>query len=33
VGYDMAAKGYPWVKAPPGFTAPTASPSQPVVQN
>jgi len=22
VGYDLAANGYPWVKAPPGFTAP-----------
>jgi patatin-like phospholipase len=33
VGYDMAAKSYPWVKAPPGFTVPAASLSQPVVQN
>jgi predicted acylesterase/phospholipase RssA len=24
VGYDMAAKGYPWQKAPPGFAATTA---------
>ena len=24
VGYDMAAKGYPWQKAPPGFAAPAA---------
>lgn len=23
VGYDMAAKGYPWQKKPPGFTAPS----------
>jgi hypothetical protein len=25
VGYDLAAKGYPWVKAPPGFTAPATA--------
>jgi hypothetical protein len=24
VGYDMAAKGYPWQKTPPGFAAATA---------
>jgi hypothetical protein len=24
VGYDMAAKGYPWQKSPPGFVATTA---------
>jgi hypothetical protein len=24
VGYDLAAKGYPWVKVPPGFTGPLA---------
>ena len=23
VGYDMAAKGYPWAKGPPGFETPT----------
>jgi len=33
VGYDMAAKGYPWVKAPPGFNAPPGRPIQPTVQN
>ena len=25
VGYDMAAKGYPWQKKPPGFTAPSSA--------
>jgi hypothetical protein len=33
VGYDMAAKGYPRVKAPPGFTAPPKTLSQPAAQN
>jgi predicted acylesterase/phospholipase RssA len=33
VGYDMAAKGYPWVKAPPGFNAPPGEPIQPTLQN
>ena len=32
VGYDMAAKGYPWAKAPPGFDAPPGEPIQPIVQ-
>ncbi|HEX4573042.1 MAG TPA: patatin-like phospholipase family protein [Dongiaceae bacterium] len=31
VGYDMAVKGYPWVKAPPGFLAGTGP--QPALQN
>jgi hypothetical protein len=31
VGYDMAVKGYPWVKAPPGFVAGTEP--QPALQN
>jgi hypothetical protein len=22
IGYDLGAKGFPWVKAPPGFTEP-----------
>lgn len=26
LGYDMAAKGYPWAKAPPGFSAPDPVP-------
>lgn len=25
VGYDLAAKGYPWQKKPPGFTAPSSA--------
>jgi hypothetical protein len=25
VGYDLAAKGYPWQKKPPGFTAPVSA--------
>ena len=33
VGYDMAVKGYPWEKAPPGFhgveVVPTQSQRQP----
>ena len=33
VGYDMAAKGYPWAKAPPGFNAPPGEPIQPTLQN
>jgi predicted acylesterase/phospholipase RssA len=28
VGYDAAAKGYPWAKAPPGFAIPEAEGSQ-----
>jgi hypothetical protein len=32
VGYDMAAKGYPWSKAPPGFNAPPGAPIQPIVE-
>jgi hypothetical protein len=32
VGYDLAAKGYPWVKAPPGFEAPPGQPMQPIVE-
>jgi hypothetical protein len=28
VGYDAAAKGYPWAKAPPGFAIPEADGSQ-----
>jgi hypothetical protein len=32
VGYDMAAKGYPWAKAPPGFNAPPGQPIEPIVQ-
>jgi hypothetical protein len=31
VGYDMAVKGFPWVKAPPGFLAGTGP--QPALQN
>lgn len=31
VGYDMAVKGYPWVKAPPGFMA--GAEPQPALQN
>jgi predicted patatin/cPLA2 family phospholipase len=31
VGYDMAVKGYPWVKSPPGFLAGTEP--QPALQN
>ena len=33
VGYDLAIKGYPWAKVPPGFTAPQVEPpvgTQPV---
>ena len=33
VGYDLAVKGYPWAKVPPGFTAPEVEPpvgTQPV---
>ena len=26
LGYDMAVGGYPWAKAPPGFTAPEIEP-------
>jgi predicted patatin/cPLA2 family phospholipase len=33
VGYDLAAKGYRWVKAPPGFTAPGGTLSQPAARN
>ena len=33
VGYDMAVKGYPWVKAPPGFEAATGATPQPALQN
>ena len=33
VGYDMAVKGYPWAKAPPGFAAPPGTVSQPALQN
>jgi len=33
VGYDMSAKGFPWVKAPPGFDAPPGDPIQPPLQN
>ena len=33
VGYDMAAKGFPWVKAPPGFDAPPGEPIEPPLQN
>jgi hypothetical protein len=33
VGYDLAAKGYPWAKAPPGFTAPAGPLMQPAAQN
>jgi predicted acylesterase/phospholipase RssA len=33
VGYDMGAKGYPWVKVPPGFNAPPGEPIQPPLQN
>jgi predicted acylesterase/phospholipase RssA len=29
VGYDLAAKGYPWAKAPPGWTAPEIEPPLP----
>ena len=29
VGYDLAAKGYPWAKAPPGWTAPEVEPPLP----
>jgi hypothetical protein len=28
----MAAKGYPWAKAPPGFNAPPGQPIEPIVQ-
>ena len=28
VGYDLAAKGYPWVKVPPGFTASLVEPAR-----
>jgi hypothetical protein len=33
VGYDMAVKGYPWAKTPPGFNAPPGESRQPVPQN
>jgi len=33
VGYDMSAKSFPWVKAPPGFDAPPGEPIQPPLQN
>jgi hypothetical protein len=33
VGYDLAAKGYPWAKGPPGFTAPAGASMQPAAQN
>ena len=26
-GYDMALKGFPWAKAPPGFALPGAAPA------
>jgi Patatin-like phospholipase len=29
VGYDLAAKGYPWAKVPPGYTAPQIEPPVP----
>jgi predicted patatin/cPLA2 family phospholipase len=35
VGYDLAVKGYPWAKVPPGFTVPQAEPpvdTQPAVR-
>ena len=33
LGYDMALKGYPWAKAPPGFSATPGESMQPVPQN
>jgi hypothetical protein len=33
VGYDMAVKGFPWVKVPPGFEEEVGTQSQPVAQN
>ena len=30
VGYDLAVKGYPWAKVPPGYTAPQIEPPLPV---
>jgi Predicted esterase of the alpha-beta hydrolase superfamily len=29
IGYDMAAKGYPWAKTPPGYAAPQIEPPLP----
>jgi len=33
VGYNLAAKGYPWAKAPPRFTGPAGVSTQPALQN
>ena len=31
-GYEMAVKGYPWAKVPPGFSAPEIAPPLPPAQ-